>query len=70
LTLRGPADHRADGAGRAGNDNGLTGGELSHAQQAAQPGRPAAQEDYKDMIVNSTSADIVYTNLFTGVHGN
>jgi nitronate monooxygenase len=25
---------------------------------------------YKDMITASTSADIVYTNLFTGVHGN
>ncbi|MGH3643814.1 MAG: NAD(P)H-dependent flavin oxidoreductase, partial [Mycobacterium sp.] len=25
---------------------------------------------YKDMIAASTSADIVYTNLFTGVHGN
>lgn len=25
---------------------------------------------YKQMIADSTSADIVYTNLFTGVHGN
>jgi nitronate monooxygenase len=25
---------------------------------------------YKEMIVASTSSDIVYTNLFTGVHGN
>jgi nitronate monooxygenase len=25
---------------------------------------------YKEMIVNSTAADIVYSNLFTGVHGN
>lgn len=25
---------------------------------------------YKDMLAASTSADIVYTNLFTGVHGN
>jgi len=29
-----------------------------------------ALEGYKDMIVESASTDIVYTNLFTGVHGN
>ncbi len=29
-----------------------------------------APEGYKDMIVGSAAADIVYTNLFTGVHGN
>ena len=29
-----------------------------------------AQEAYKQMIVNSSAADIVYSNLFTGVHGN
>jgi nitronate monooxygenase len=29
-----------------------------------------AAPGYKDMVVASTSADIVYTNLFTGVHGN
>jgi nitronate monooxygenase len=29
-----------------------------------------AAQGYKDMIVESTSADIVYTNLVTGVHGN
>jgi nitronate monooxygenase len=29
-----------------------------------------ADDAYKQMIVDSTSADIVYTNLFTGVHGN
>jgi nitronate monooxygenase len=29
-----------------------------------------APEAYKEMIVASTSSDIVYTNLFTGVHGN
>lgn len=27
-------------------------------------------EDYRQAIVDSTAADIVYTNLFTGVHGN
>jgi nitronate monooxygenase len=29
-----------------------------------------AQQGYKDMIVDSGASDIVYTNLFTGVHGN
>ena len=29
-----------------------------------------ANERYKQMIVDSASSDIVYTNLFTGVHGN
>ncbi len=29
-----------------------------------------AAEGYKDMIVESASSDIVYSNLFTGVHGN
>lgn len=29
-----------------------------------------AGEDYKQMIVESKAADIVYSNLFTGVHGN
>ena len=27
-------------------------------------------DDYREAIVESTAADIVYTNLFTGVHGN
>jgi len=29
-----------------------------------------ADEAYKQEIVDSKAADIVYTNLFTGVHGN
>ncbi|GGE06986.1 2-nitropropane dioxygenase [Polymorphobacter glacialis] len=29
-----------------------------------------AAQDYKDMIVGSVASDIVYSNLFTGVHGN
>ncbi len=29
-----------------------------------------AVDDYKDMLVSSGAADIVYSNLFTGVHGN
>ncbi|WP_027211621.1 NAD(P)H-dependent flavin oxidoreductase [Burkholderia sp. WSM2232] len=29
-----------------------------------------AVESYKQAIVNSSASDIIYTNLFTGVHGN
>lgn len=29
-----------------------------------------ADQSYKDMIVDSSGEEIVYTNLFTGVHGN
>ncbi|WP_431026956.1 NAD(P)H-dependent flavin oxidoreductase [Lysinibacillus sp. LZ02] len=29
-----------------------------------------AKDEYKQMIVDSTAEDIVYSNLFTGVHGN
>jgi nitronate monooxygenase len=29
-----------------------------------------ADDDYKQMIVDSRAGDIVYSNLFTGVHGN
>lgn len=29
-----------------------------------------AQDDYKQMIVDSSANDIIYSNLFTGVHGN
>jgi len=29
-----------------------------------------APEAYKQMIVDSTAGDVIYTNLFTGVHGN
>ena len=30
----------------------------------------AASDDYKNAIVENDGEDIVYTNLFTGVHGN
>lgn len=30
----------------------------------------AADQAYKQMIVDSRASDIIYTNLFTGVHGN
>jgi nitronate monooxygenase len=29
-----------------------------------------AEQSYKDMVINSSASDIVYTNLFSGVHGN
>jgi nitronate monooxygenase len=29
-----------------------------------------AAESYKQAIVSSSASDIIYTNLFTGVHGN
>jgi nitronate monooxygenase len=29
-----------------------------------------AKDEYKSMIVGSAASDIIYTNLFTGVHGN
>ena len=29
-----------------------------------------AVERYKEMITSSSAEDIVYSNLFTGVHGN
>lgn len=29
-----------------------------------------APKDYKDTIVEAQSSDIVYSNLFTGIHGN
>jgi nitronate monooxygenase len=29
-----------------------------------------ASDDYKQAVVDATSDDIVYSNLFTGVHGN
>lgn len=29
-----------------------------------------AEQGYKDMIVQSSASDVIYTNLFTGVHGN
>ena len=29
-----------------------------------------ASQEYKQMIVESSAEDIVYSNLFTGIHGN
>ena len=29
-----------------------------------------AEQDYKDMLIESVADDIIYSSLFTGVHGN
>ena len=48
----------------AGADFGYIGSAFIATEEArAVPG-------YKDMIVDSAASDIVYSNLFTGVHGN
>ena len=48
----------------AGADLAYMGSRFIAAREANAP------EAYKQMIVDSAAADIVYTNLFTGVHGN
>ena len=40
------------------------------ASQDTPTAQAAATEAYKQAIVDGAAADIVYTNLFTGVHGN
>lgn len=48
-----------------------TGADLAYIGSAFLATQEAdASPAYKEMITASTSADIVYTNLFTGVHGN
>jgi len=48
-----------------------TGADLAYIGSAFIATREAnAPEAYKQMIVESDAADILYTNLFTGVHGN
>ena len=47
-----------------GADFGYIGSAFIDTQEAR------AVQDYKDMITQSESSDIVYSNLFTGVHGN
>jgi len=47
------------------------GADLAYAGSAFIASREAnAAEAYKQMIVDANADDIVYTNLFTGVHGN
>src|SRR3954469_9814754 len=52
------------GAQAMGADLAYIGSAFIATQEAA------AAQGYKDMIVASSGEDIVYTNLFTGVHGN
>lgn len=47
-----------------GADFGYIGSAFIATEEAAAP------ERYKQMIVDSAAADIVYSNVFTGVHGN
>lgn len=59
------ATGRAVAAARAmGADFGYVGSAFIATKEAN------AQEGYKQMIVDSAAADIVYTNYFSGVHGN
>ena len=47
------------------------GADLAYIGSAFIPTHEAnAQAEYKEMIVDSTAESIVYSNLFTGVHGN
>lgn len=48
----------------AGADLAYVGSAFLAAEESRAP------EDYKQMIVNSSADDIVYSNLFTGIHGN
>jgi nitronate monooxygenase len=49
----------------------VMGADLAYMGSAMIATREArADERYKQMIVDSNAADIVYSNLFTGVHGN
>lgn len=48
----------------AGADLAYVGSAFLAAEESRAP------EDYKQMIINSSASDIVYSNLFTGIHGN
>lgn len=48
----------------AGADLAYVGSAFLAAEESRAP------EDYKQMIVDSSAGDIVYSNLFTGIHGN
>ncbi|MBU1374874.1 MAG: nitronate monooxygenase family protein [Alphaproteobacteria bacterium] len=56
--------HAVLGAQAMGADLAYVGSAFIATQEANADAR------YKEMIVNSTGEDIVYSNLFTGVHGN
>ena len=48
----------------AGADLAYVGSAFLAAEESRAP------QDYKQMIVDSSASDIVYSNLFTGIHGN
>ena len=59
------------GSGRAVLAAQAAGADFAYMGSAFIPTHEAnASEDYKQSIVDCSSADIVYSNLFTGVHGN
>lgn len=47
-----------------GADLGYIGSAFIATQEAR------AEEDYKQCLVDSSAEDIIYSNLFTGIHGN
>jgi nitronate monooxygenase len=66
LLLSGAIAHGASvlAAQAAGADMAYVGSAFIATEEAH------ADQRYKEMIVNSGASDIVYSNLFTGVHGN
>ena len=66
LLLSGSISHGRSilAARAAGADLAYIGSAFLAAEESRAP------QDYKQMIVDSTASDIVYSNLFTGVHGN
>ena len=56
--------HSILAARAAGADLAYIGSAFLAAEESRAP------QDYKQMIVDSTAADIIYSNLFTGIHGN
>ena len=66
IALSGAIAHGSSlfGAIAAGADLGYVGSAFIATEEAG------AVDSYKDMIVDSAADDIVYSNLFTGVHGN
>ncbi len=67
LALSGAIANRRRGA----RDAGRRGADFAYIGSAFIATREAhAVDSYKQMVVNGSSRDIVYSNLFTGVHGN
>src|ERR1700742_3728857 len=69
--VRSAAVGRPAPAGRATRVARLLGADFAYIASAFIATLEAnAAEGYKQMITTSTAEDIVYSNLFTGVHGN